>query len=74
MFYVGKAIAFCLVSVLAVSPIQAAGEMVEHSVPLGGNAYQTQGYAGGVSPAGIRGWDDPESVFSVFVASDETAQ
>ena len=52
----------------------AAEESAEHSVPLGGNAFRTQGDGGGVSPAGITGWNDPESVFSVFVASDETVQ
>lgn len=64
---------FAVFAGVANGPI-AAGETVEHTVALGGNAYRTQGDAGGVSPAGIRGWDDPESVFSVFVASDETAQ
>jgi hypothetical protein len=72
-----KTIGFCAAIVTGMTGHNAAAEMREWVIPLGGNAYLTSSAAGSrdqVENSGIKQWQNEESVFSIFFRTDRAAE
>lgn len=67
---------FCLTGLMACSDTQTLSGETQYKtipIPIGGNAYLTQGASGSITTSGIADWHNNESEFTLFFKLDKPA-